>query len=221
MSHSEQMIENQFIQILSEKENQWTYRPDLKSEEALWQNFRGHLNRINLAVLEEQLLTDKEFKQVKVEFSRLTGTPFLASQWLRGENGVAQVLLEREDGKKVTLEAFRNKDISGGTSSYEVVIGRGVAAIKGNEFIFQNLGKMKSDGYWTRYSTGSTFESINSTDIKEAIISVPTIEEQNKIGSFFKQLDNTIALHQRKLDLLKEQKKRLFTKDVCLRSIIR
>ena len=207
MSHSEQMIENQFIQILSEKENQWTYRPDLKSEEALWQNFRGHLNRINLAVLEEQLLTDKEFKQVKVEFSRLTGTPFLASQWLRGENGVAQVLLERENGEKVTLEAFRNKDISGGTSSYEVVIGRGVAAIKGNEFIFQNLGKMKSDGYWTRYSTGSTFESINSTDIKEAIISVPAIEEQDKIGSFFKQLDNTIALHQRKLDLLKEQKK--------------
>ena len=31
--------------------------------------------------------------------------------------------------------------------------------------------------------------------------------EQSKIGSFFKQLDNTIALHQRKLDLLKEQKK--------------
>lgn len=94
-----------------------------------------------------------------------------------------------------------------GKTAYDVVIGRGVAAIKGNEFIFQNLGKMKSDGYWTRYSTGSTFESINSTDIKEAIISVPTIEEQNKIGSFFKQLDNTIALHQHKLDLLKEQKK--------------
>ncbi|KAF0465206.1 restriction endonuclease subunit S [Pediococcus pentosaceus] len=94
-----------------------------------------------------------------------------------------------------------------GKTVYDVVIGRGVAAIKGNEFIFQNLGKMKSDGYWTRYSTGSTFESINSTDIKEAIISVPAIEEQDKIGSFFKQLDNTIALHQRKLDLLKEQKK--------------
>lgn len=94
-----------------------------------------------------------------------------------------------------------------GKTDYDVVIGRGVAAIKGNEFIFQNLGKMKSDGYWTRYSTGSTFESINSSDIKEAIISIPRIEEQQKIGSFFKQLDNTIALHQRKLDLLKEQKK--------------
>ena len=94
-----------------------------------------------------------------------------------------------------------------GKTAYDVVIGRGVAAIKGNEFIFQSLGKMKSDGYWTRYSTGSTFESINSTDIKEAIISVPAIEEQDKIGSFFKQLDETIDLHQRKLDLLKEQKK--------------
>nr|WP_301448057.1 restriction endonuclease subunit S [Bifidobacterium mongoliense] len=30
------------------------------------------------------------------------------------------------------------------------------------------------------------------------MISVPAIEEQDKIGSFFKQLDNLIALHQRK-----------------------
>ncbi|WP_333781056.1 restriction endonuclease subunit S, partial [Streptococcus thermophilus] len=36
---------------------------------------------------------------------------------------------------------------------------------------------------------------------------VPSYEEQQKIGSFFKQLDDTIALHQCKLDLLKEQKK--------------
>ena len=36
---------------------------------------------------------------------------------------------------------------------------------------------------------------------------VPEFAEQQKIGSFFQQLDNTITLHQRKLDLLKEQKK--------------
>ncbi|KIU25732.1 restriction endonuclease subunit S [Weissella cibaria] len=35
----------------------------------------------------------------------------------------------------------------------------------------------------------------------------PNYDEQIKIGQFFNQLDNTIALHQRKLDLLKEQKK--------------
>ncbi|MGO3711168.1 restriction endonuclease subunit S, partial [Vagococcus salmoninarum] len=42
---------------------------------------------------------------------------------------------------------------------------------------------------------------------KKTPISLPNNEEQQKIGSFFKQLDATIALHQRKLDLLKEQKK--------------
>ena len=38
-------------------------------------------------------------------------------------------------------------------------------------------------------------------------VSVPSVGEQQKIGTFFKQLDDTIALHQRKLDLLKETKK--------------
>lgn len=35
---------------------------------------------------------------------------------------------------------------------------------------------------------------------------VPELSEQEKIGSFFQQLDETIALHQRKLDLLKKLK---------------
>ena len=44
-------------------------------------------------------------------------------------------------------------------------------------------------------------------DLNSLLYYLPSIEEQKKIGSFFNQLDNTIALHQRKLDLLREQKK--------------
>ncbi|GED50118.1 restriction endonuclease subunit S [Carnobacterium maltaromaticum] len=94
-----------------------------------------------------------------------------------------------------------------GKTDYDVVLGRGVASIKGSEFIFQTLGRMKENGFWTKLSTGSTFESINSSDIKDASILLPNEDEQTKIGTFFQQLDYTIALHQRKLDLLKEQKK--------------
>lgn len=114
-------MERDFIRILSENENQWRYRSDIKTESDLWNNFISHLNRLNVAVLKDMYLTDKETKRVQVELTRLTGTPFLASQWLRGENGVSQIVLERDTGEKITLEAFRNKDISGGTSSYEVV----------------------------------------------------------------------------------------------------
>ena len=57
-------------------------------------------------------------------------------------------------------------------------------------------------------STGTSYPAINSIDLSNIEIYVPVHkEEQEKIGSFFKQLDETIALHQRKLDLLKEQKK--------------
>ncbi|MGX7249108.1 restriction endonuclease subunit S [Enterococcus raffinosus] len=43
-------------------------------------------------------------------------------------------------------------------------------------------------------------------DFLKTSILVPSMEEQQRIGLFFRQLDNSIALHQRKLDLLKQLK---------------
>ncbi|MDC0815933.1 restriction endonuclease subunit S [Lactococcus petauri] len=53
----------------------------------------------------------------------------------------------------------------------------------------------------------STIPDLNHKDFYKIKVYLPVFEEQQRIGSFFKQLDDTIALHQRKLDLLKEQKK--------------
>ena len=99
-----------------------------------------------------------------------------------------------------------------GKTAYRAVIGRGVAAIKGNEFIYQLLVKMDSDGFWKTYSCGSTFESLNSDNVKKAEISVPKSEEQHAIGSFFSQLDHLITLHQRKLEKLQNIKKAMLEK---------
>ncbi|PQB74844.1 restriction endonuclease subunit S [Enterococcus faecium] len=57
-------------------------------------------------------------------------------------------------------------------------------------------------------STGTSYPAINSNDLAKLPVKVPAdIQEQQKVGTFFKQIDNTITLHQRKLDLLKETKK--------------
>ncbi|AZA17097.1 MAG: restriction endonuclease subunit S [Lactobacillus delbrueckii subsp. lactis] len=96
-----------------------------------------------------------------------------------------------------------------GKTSYDVVIGRGVAAIKGNEFIFQLLKRMKTVGYWTKYSTGSTFESINSLEIDNAVINLPKEHEQNKVGKILSYMDHAITLHDQKLNLLKLVKQSL------------
>ena len=85
-----------------------------------------------------------------------------------------------------------------GKTAYDVVLGRGVAGIKGNEFVYQSLVKMDSDGYWKKMAAGSTFESINSDVVKNAEMSLPQdVEEQEKIGSYFMSLDYLITLHQR------------------------
>ncbi|MES9688819.1 restriction endonuclease subunit S, partial [Bacillus sp. JJ353] len=41
---------------------------------------------------------------------------------------------------------------------------------------------------------------------------VPSIQEQNKIGEFLNRIDDTIDLHQRELDALKETKKAFLQK---------
>ena len=56
-------------------------------------------------------------------------------------------------------------------------------------------------------SSGNSSNKLDTKHFLRQKILIPQINEQKKIGSFFKQLDDTIALHQRKLELLKEQKK--------------
>ena len=99
-----------------------------------------------------------------------------------------------------------------GKTDYDVVIGRGVAAIEGNEFIFQSLIKKNENGYWNQFSAGSTFDSINSNDLSKAIISTTSKTEQTQIGNFFKNLDNLITLHQRKYEKLEILKKAMLEK---------
>lgn len=86
-----------------------------------------------------------------------------------------------------------------GRTKFNVVIGRGVAAIKGNDFIFQQLQFMKSSGYWKKYISGSTFESINSNDIKNAKIFCPSQLEQKNISSLLDDIDTSIQIQQKNI----------------------
>jgi len=55
--------------------------------------------------------------------------------------------------------------------------------------------------------TGTSYPAINSNDLADMKVVVPANgAEQNKIGSFFKQLDTTIALQHRKLEKTKALK---------------
>ena len=90
------------------------------------------------------------------------------------------------------------------------VLNQRVALLRPNttadpQFLFSYINAHQY--YFKAQGAGMSQLNISKGSVENFISFVPIIEEQKKIGSFFKQLDDTIALHQRKLDLLKEQKK--------------
>ncbi|MCV3328321.1 restriction endonuclease subunit S [Pediococcus ethanolidurans] len=74
-----------------------------------------------------------------------------------------------------------------------------------NSYFLHSL--MNRHHYFLRFDDGAGQTNLSKKEVENWTELYPSIEEQDKIGSFFKQLDDTITLHQRKLDLLKEQKK--------------
>ncbi|MDP1498574.1 restriction endonuclease subunit S [Bacillus velezensis] len=58
-------------------------------------------------------------------------------------------------------------------------------------------------------TTGNTIKHILASEMKNFQVDIPKYEEQKKIGNFFRQLDDTITLHQRELNSLKNLKKSL------------
>jgi type I restriction enzyme, S subunit len=94
-------------------------------------------------------------------------------------------------------------------TAFDVVLGRGVASVGQTDFLYQYLITLKISGFWLRYSTGSTFDSINSSDIKEAIIFLPKKNEQDRIAKTLNCIDNLIAATQSRLSSLELLKKYL------------
>ncbi|MCD4647013.1 deoxyribonuclease [Bacillus mycoides] len=116
-------VERHLIEVLGEGHNQWNYRPDLKSEEDLWNNLRQKITQNNLSEIGENPISDKEFDSIKTELLLRTQTPFDAARWLKGENGISRITIEREDVSlgSMSLVLYSNQDIGGGISTYEVV----------------------------------------------------------------------------------------------------
>lgn len=82
-----------------------------------------------------------------------------------------------------------------------------LAVLLKSPLVFNNLSAL---------SSGGTAKGVSQKSLKGLSITVPLdIDEQQKIGTFFKQLDDTIALHQRKLEKLQELKKGYLQKMFC------
>jgi len=96
-------------------------------------------------------------------------------------------------------------------AKHKSCIGRGVCAIKGNDFIYYSLIRIQDK--LKKCSQGSTFESINSKELKSLKLHLPpTLTEQKKIADFLSSIDEKIEIVTKKIEKLKEYKKGLLQK---------
>ncbi|KRM11208.1 restriction endonuclease subunit S (plasmid) [Paucilactobacillus suebicus] len=89
------------------------------------------------------------------------------------------------------------------------VLNQRVAEIKPNTNIgsyFLSMSINRSQAYFSKRGAGTKVQNISKPNVENFEFYCPSEREQQKIGSFFKHLDDTIALHQRKLTKLKELK---------------
>ena len=118
MAELEAVIEKRLIEQLCTGESQWTYRPDIRTEEQLWDNFKYILEQNNKAKLNDEPLSDSEFAKIKNDLSHASF--YDAAKWLMGENGKVYVHVQR--GNDVLhLLVMNNEHVAGGTSVYEVI----------------------------------------------------------------------------------------------------
>ena len=81
----------------------------------------------------------------------------------------------------------------------------------GSEFLFQWYLKF-GEVYGINYTQGTKQQNYSAEVIKILPITLPSIEEQNKISEYLFKIDNLITLHQREVDTLTNIKKGLMQK---------
>ncbi|MCS9989357.1 restriction endonuclease subunit S [Weissella confusa] len=161
--------------------------------------------------------------------------PYGNKEWYDGEGAMPFVQVVDVTNKLTLVENTKQK-ISKLAQSKSVFVPKGtvvvtlqgsigrVAITQYDSFvdrtllIFEDYEKETDERFWAYTiqkkfeieklkAPGGTIKTITKEALSSFDVHLPQFKEQAKIGSFFKQLDDTIDLHQRKLDLLKEQKK--------------
>ena len=115
-----------------------------------------------------------------------------------------ELILLSEDGANITERNYPVCFLASG--KYWVNNHAHVLKIKednDNNFICNSLERKD----YTKYNTGMAMPKLNKETCKGIPIMCPNYDEQKKIGNYFRKFDTLIALHQRKLEKLKQLKK--------------
>lgn len=160
--------------------------------------------------------------------------------FINGNNLIDGIIIIDEKTKRVSKEEYeKHKRVLnqhtillsingtiGNISTYnheKVVLGKSACYININDkkanqkFIINFLKTSKVNNFFTSELTGSTIKNLSLKTVKNTIIDLPSLNEQQKIADCLNSIDSLISVQNQKVELLKEHKKgllqNLFPKD--------
>lgn len=151
-----------------------------------------------------------EFKYV--DLGAVVGTEMVSyrNETISTSPSRAQRLAVKGDVFYQTVRPYQKNNYLFRKDDNDYVFSTGYAQLRPNGdgcFLLSYLQTNKFVNVVLDNCTGTSYPAINSKDLSDIFISLPSLPEQTAIGSFFQDIDQLISLQQRKLEVLKEQKK--------------
>ena len=137
----------------------------------------------------------------RYEFYRArTGAPVRGDVLFNGGGEIGKALLN-DDEKPIYVQ--------GGAVLY---VRTSISETLDGQFLKTYFETPNAKTYIDVASAGGTMKHFTLKPSIEMPVTIPSIHEQIKIGNYFKNIDNLITLHQRKIECLKNAKKAMLTK---------
>ena len=157
-----------------------------------------------------------EFKYVDLE--SVVGTNLLGFQVIKKENAPsrAQRLASYGDVFYQTVRPYQRNNYLFENIDKDMVFSTGYAQLRSNLDSYFLLTLVQNDNFVKVVldnCTGTSYPAINGSELGKITVQIPSNDaEANQIGKVFREIDNIITLHQRKLERLQEVKKDLLQK---------
>ena len=197
-----------------------------KSPQLRFEGFTDDWEQRKLGELSQKISVGIATSSSKYFSSQDQGVPFIKNQDIK-ENRINTKNLEyiskefdnKNKNKRVKqgdiitartgypgLSAVVPKELEG-AQTFTTLITRPISEMILSEYISIFINSPYGMKQISGMEAGGAQKNVNAGIVQNLLIPLPSLDEQKKISNFILKLDDTIALHQRKLDLLKEQKK--------------
>lgn len=159
-----------------------------------WENKElGEISQINMG----QSPKSTSYNKLSIGLPLVQGNADISSRKTIVRNYTSEITKKADKGDLILSVRAPVGEVA--VADFDCCIGRGVCSIKfPNNFLYHWL--VSFEDKWEKFSKGSTFDSINSNELKIIQLPIPSKKEQTAIATILSDMDSEVQALQKRLD---------------------